>query len=128
MRAWTWQELYDQADFVVVAKPAATVETKEVSALPNILPKVDVAGVSTEFDVSLVMKGAKETKKIVLHHYRLREDVLMLEGPNLAAFDPKQITSYLLFLKREEDGRYAPVSGQTDPTYFSILKVYGMVR
>lgn len=128
MRSWTWQELFDQSDLVVIGRPVSTSDTNETAMLPGVFPKIDVVGLSTGFDVNLVMKGAKETKKIVFHHYRLRENVPMLDGPNLAAFDPKQMVSYLLFLKREEDGRYAPVSGQTDPAYYSIVKVDGLAR
>jgi len=128
MRSWTWQELFEQADLVVIGQPVSTADTSESGMLPNILPKTDVVGLSTEFTVNLVMKGAKDTAKIVLHHYRLREDTPMLDGPNLTAFDPKHMASYLLFLKREEDGRYAPVSGQTDPAHYSIVKVDGLAR
>jgi hypothetical protein len=127
MRTWTYQELFDQADLVVIAKPAATQDTGEQAVLPNIAPEVRVTGLSTDFDVGVVMKGDKSLKKFVLHHYRLTNPKeLMMNGPSLASFDPKAYSRFLLFLHRESDGRYAPISGQTDPMCFSIMKVDGV--
>ena len=126
MRTWTYQELYDQADLVVVAKPISTQNTSEKAVLPNISPDVHVVGLSTQFDISVVMKGDKNLRKCVLHHYRLANPKEMLDnGPMLASFDPKQHTRFLLFLHREADGRYAPVSGQTDPILFSVQRLEG---
>src|SRR5689334_4304386 len=106
MKSWSYQELYDQSDLVVIAKPISTQDTTEKATLPNIAPDVRVVGLSTEFDVSLVMKGDKSVKKTTLHHYRLADPKqLLINGPNLAAFDPRQPTRYLLFLQREADGR-----------------------
>jgi len=129
MRSWSYQELYDQADLVVIAKPISTQDTTEAAVLPNIAPDVHVVGLSTEFEISVVMKGDKSLKKCVLHHYRLANPKeLMMNGPMLAAFDPKQYTRYLIFLHREDDGRYSPVSGQTDPATFSVLKLEGAAQ
>ena len=129
MKSWSYQELYDQSDLVVIAKPVSTQETTEKATLPNISPDVHVVGLSTEFDISLVMKGDKSAKKAALHHYRLADPKqLMMNGPSLAAFDPKEHTRFLLFLHREADGRYSPVSGQTDPTLFSVVKLEGIAE
>ena len=112
MRTWSYQELYDQSDLVVVAKPVSTQETAEKATLPDIAPDVHAVGLATEFDISVVMKGDKSVKKATLHHYRLADPKqLMMNGPSLASFDPKQHTRFLLFLHREPDGRYSPVSG-----------------
>ena len=124
-KSWSYQELYDQADLVVVAKPIATQDTTEKATLPE-LTYVHVVGLSTEFDISVVMKGDKSVKKATLHHYRLADPKqLMRNGPSLASFDPKQLTRFLLFLHRETDGRYSPVSGQTDPNLVSVIKLEG---
>ena len=129
MRSWSCQELYDQADLVVIAKPVSTQDTAEKATLPNIAPNVHVVGLSTEFEISVVMKGDKSMKKATLHHYRLADPKqLMMNGPSLASFDSKQPARFLLFLHRETDGRYSPVSGQTDPTLFSILKLEGIAQ
>jgi hypothetical protein len=129
MRSWTYQELFDQADLVVISKPVATQDTSEQATLPNIAPDVHVIGLSTDFDVSVVMKGDESLKKFILHHYRLANPKeLMMNGPHLASFDLKAYSRYLLFLHRESDGRYSPVSGQTDPESFSVLKVDGAAQ
>jgi hypothetical protein len=126
VRTWSYQELYDQADLVVIAKPALIQDTSEQTVLPNIAPDVHVIGLSTDFNISVVMKGDKSLRTLVLHHYRLANPKeLMLNGPELATFDPKQYTRFLLFLHREADGRYSPVSGQTDPAGSSVLKLEG---
>ncbi|HVU28055.1 MAG TPA: hypothetical protein VHG71_10020 [Verrucomicrobiae bacterium] len=124
MRTWSYQDLFDQADIVVIAKPTGTQDTGEQATLPNIAPDVHVIGLSTDFDISVVVKGDKTLKKLILHHYRLENPKeLMMNGPNLASFNPKAYTRFLLFLHRESDGRYSPVSGQTDPTLFSVVKL-----
>jgi hypothetical protein len=49
-----------------------------------------------------------------------------MDGALLVFFDPADISkrsSYLLFLVRERDGRYAPTGGQTDPGHKAVLKV-----
>jgi hypothetical protein len=125
MRSWSYQELYDTADLVVVAKPISTQDTSEKAVLPNIAPDVHVVGVSTEFEISVVMKGDKRMKKTTLHHYRQADPKPLMNGPMLVSFDPKGNLHFLLFLHRESDGRYSPVSGQTDPALFSVLKLEG---
>ena len=66
---------------------------------------------------------------VMLRHYRLADPKQpMINGPNLASFDPKQNARFLLFLHRETDGRYSPVSGQTDPTLFSVLRLEGVAQ
>jgi hypothetical protein len=57
----------------------------------------------------------KKARDIVLRHYREASSQLSINGPGLVAFDPTAGTQYLMFLVREKDGRYAAVSGQTDP-------------
>jgi hypothetical protein len=129
MRTWSYQELYDQADLVAIATPTSTQDTTAKATLPNISPDVYVIGLSTEFDIRMVLKGDKSLKKMTLHHYRLANPKeLMMNGPNLASFDPKDHPRYLLFLRLEADGRYSPVSGQTDPTLFSVLKLEGIAE
>ena len=41
---------------------------------------------------------------------------------------PETSGRFILFLKLESDGRYAPVSGQTDPALFDVVKLNGMAR
>ena len=120
---WNYDMLNDQATLVVVATPTKVEETSESAALPNIATvhgdgskePVIGKGVETTFDVLTVFKGERSTKSFVLHHFKLAEPGLMINGPEMVAFEPKGKKRYLMFLKKEADGRYVAVSGQTDP-------------
>lgn len=132
MKAWTYQELFDQADLVVVAVPISTHDTKESGGLPG-WSTIETVGVNTEFQSSVVMKGDTKVKKFILHHYRLKNPKqIPPNAPSFVGFKPpfKLETSerFLLFLKRESDGKYAPVSGQIDPALFDVVKLNGMAR
>ena len=129
MRTWSYQELTDKADAVVIAKPLSTKDTEEKSVLPDISPNLPVVGLETELEVRVVLKGEKSLKKITLHHYRLANaSQPLINGPMLISFDPQQYTRFLLFLHRDADGRYSPVSGQTDPAAFAVLKLEGSAQ
>jgi hypothetical protein len=52
----------------------------------------------------------------------------MINGPELLSFESKGSTLYLLFLVRERDGRYAPVTGQTDPALYSVIRLQSDAR
>ena len=124
MKDWTFQEMFAKSDLVVFATPIATVETGERTALKDIAPPVEVFGLSTEFQVRLVLKGNKGKSKFVLHHYKLQHEEPMISGPGLVSFDPKLWgPPFLLFLVKERDGRYAPVTGQTDPALDSVIQL-----
>jgi len=128
-KLWTYQELHDQADLIVIAKHISTTNTTEQAILPNIAPDVDVIGLSSEFDIEAVMKGDASLKKLTLHHYKLAPlyaNKTMENGPDLVSFATEGYnTRYLLFLRLEPDGRYSPVSGQTDPRQVSIIRLDG---
>jgi hypothetical protein len=120
-----FRELDKRADIIVVARPISTKDTAEQTFLPHISPPIPVIGLSSEFEVSIVLKGDNSLKKLVVHHYRLKNPrERMINAPNPASFDPKESTRYLLFLQREPDGRYAPFD-QVDPAATSILKLNG---
>jgi hypothetical protein len=125
----SYQEMLAKSDLVVIATPTSkTTDTKEQAFLPGIWlqdkdgrqSKDESIGVETVFAISAVLKGDKTVKQFTLHHYRCREAKcrLALDGPSLVFFDPSDMSkrsSYLLFLVREPDGRFAPIGGQTDP-------------
>ena len=124
VQIFTFQERFEKFDLVVIAKPVVTQDLPEETVLPGIAPAVHVVGVDTGFDLSRVIKGDKSLKQAVLHHYRLANPkVPTVTGPMLVSFDPADKTSYLLFLKKEADGRLAPAFGQTDPGLCGILRI-----
>ena len=128
----SYRDMYEQADLVVIAKPLATRDTSEVGKVPR-LSTCDVVGLSTDFEALVVMKGNSALNTFVLHHYR-EEGGRAPNGPCFVSFtydptDPMHSGGrYLLFLKKEADGRYAPVAGQMDPALFSVLKLPGLAR
>jgi len=103
--------------------------------LQNISPPVPVIGVNTEFKALLVLKGPKRSR-FVLHHYResrkAEPNRVVIGGPTLVEFEPPKngdlfsAKRYLLFLVRERDDRFAPVSGQQDPRGISVQEVGGV--
>ena len=136
MMALSYQEMLEKSDLVVVATAKSkTDDTEEQAYLPNISSqdengnqsRIESIGVETVFAVAAVLKGDKTTKEFTLHHYRLgRTGTVEVNGPLLVFFDPSdtsQMNSYLLFLVREPDGRYAPTGGQTDPGFKAINRL-----
>jgi len=111
----TYQQMFDQADLVTIAQPISTNDIAERIVLPDIFPDIEVVGVETEFVVQMTLKGNKAAaEKFVLHHYKMTKPVYR-SGPRLVAFKPTNKEFFLLFLKKEFDGRFAPINGQTDP-------------
>ena len=118
--AQTYQEMFDKADLVVIASSISTKETKEQLKL---LGTVDVVGVETEFVTRLTLKGSKDITHFILHHYQEPDDQFTANGPFLIKIKPGQHAGFLMFLVKDKEGRYAPVTGQVDPALFSILQL-----
>jgi hypothetical protein len=124
MPHYSYQQLLDKSDLVVIATPTTkTADTKERSFfnLSIVEPNgkqtpIPSIGVETKFDIEVVLKGKPLVGKIVLHHFREGPHRLTATGPGplVISFDPSDIQhrrSYLLFLVREADGRYGPTAG-----------------
>lgn len=125
MQGWTNQQLFDKSDLVVIATPSANSDTQERIGLPG-YTALQVIGIETGFTISATMKGDKTQQKIVLHHYRAVPDGgPVINGPNLLSFTPGDQRNWLLYLVREDDGRYAPTVGQTDPGFYGVNVISG---
>jgi len=137
MTVLSYHDVLEKSDLVVIATPKSkTTDTKEQAYFPNIFrqdekgneSRVEAIGVETVFEVAAVLKGDQAIKLFTLHHYRgVQTAAGELNGPLLVFFDPSdtsQLNSYLLFLVREPDGRYAPTGGQTDPGYKAINRLH----
>ncbi len=130
VKMWTYQELLDKSDLVVIAAPIRTDDTKERIDLPGFYHQ-PVIGVETKFGIHAVLKGEESLKELVLHHYRFNDQHYVVpNGPSLVSFTPvaegaftAQQKSFILFLVRESDGRYAPVVGQMDPGSYGIRRL-----
>jgi hypothetical protein len=128
----SYRELFRRSDVVVIATPTAqTTDTAETSFLPDIFSqdaqgrqsRIASVGVETPFKVSVILKGEQTLERFVLHHYR-EAAATSTDSPMLLSFDPSaRRGSYLMFVIRETDGRYAPTGGQTDPGYNSVVMI-----
>ena len=129
---WDYQQKYAMADLIAIGTPIQVDDTKEKVDLPGVsvgrLNKpstgLPVIGVNTRFAIASIRKGKQSIKEITLHHYRLADpkDASNANSVSLVSFTPKADHFYLLFLKCEADGRYAPLD-QTDPEVNSVEPV-----
>ncbi len=123
--AWDYEKMKDAADLIVIATPLVTRDLKEKTTLPGIEEigpdnqsrPVAAVGVETNFEIQTTLKGETPLNRFFLHHLRLANPpaVPAVNGPQLAAFDSAKKVRYLMFLKKEPDGHYVSVTGQTDP-------------
>lgn len=123
VQEWTYQEMFDKADLVVIAQVVFSKDTDERNIL---LDDIKVIGVLTDFKTSLILKGPKNLMAFQFHHYRLQsqKDENIVNGPDLVRIGSER-PMFLLFLHKESDGKYAPVTGQTDPASYSVLELKG---
>lgn len=128
---------FADSDVVVIAIPAAaTKDTNEHSVFDGLISidsqqrahPVESVGVETPFRVSVVLKGDAKLQSFTLHHCREATRagrVFSANGPTLVSFttqsESAQPHAYLMFLKRERDGRYGPTGGQVDPATFAVF-------
>ena len=79
VRFWSYQELFDQSDLVVIAAPISrSADTNKESILPNItsvgregnVTGVECIGLETTFVGSTVLKEAKNTRRFISGHCR----------------------------------------------------------
>lgn len=101
----SFEEMQRKSDLIVIATSIGETidcKIKEIIDPPDVLTQTDksqfpakVLGVETKFSVLTVLKGPPATKAFALHHCR------------------------------EKEGRYSPISSQTDPvvTWFGLFLI-----
>jgi hypothetical protein len=116
---WTHAELLEKADVAVIAECVKTADTGRVRPHPGLTPALPVRELETTFRVSAILKGSFELgigTDLLLRHYRYTADAerggLLNAGSWLSLKDG---SSYLLFLRRNGDDSYEPLSGHTFP-------------
>src|SRR5439155_7988201 len=90
VRIWSYQDLLEKSDLVVMATPTANNDTQEHIDLPGFTGE-HVVGVETRFSVSAVLKGDKAAGAVVFHHYRTADSTNVPHvpnGPSFVSFDP----------------------------------------
>ncbi|MGB8352798.1 MAG: hypothetical protein WCD79_02835 [Chthoniobacteraceae bacterium] len=125
---WSYAKLRNCADFVVIAKTISNTDTKDVF----LAEKDGYTGVNTEFEVLDVSKGDVDAKKITVLHFKNAPGSSHMDGALTIHFriktlaetaaemhpehlqNPEARQVYILFLKKRNDGRYEPVTGQLD--------------
>ncbi len=131
VRDWTQQELFDEADTVVVATSSEPRKTENSDAfLPEYLQQyeseLDVESVLKSKEGEPVIQDKAKKKGIKFVHFRYRADLksTLGNGPSFAVMGTAAVSvahgaptkpQYLLYLRKRKDGRYEPVSGNMDP-------------
>jgi len=123
VKSWSEEEIFEKADLVVIATVVSTKETQERSTLPDIQPPIEVCGMEADLETRLVFKGEKNITKFRLHYYKTDEE--FTNGPWLIEIPKGEQPTYLLFLTKENDGRYAPATDQTDPAGNAVIRLRG---
>lgn len=124
----SYREYAEKADVIVVAQAVdRTRDTPELATLPGAaIPNSDgtprpfeAIGVETRFRPFLILKGDDVLGEFTLHHYREKTGRCGANCVSLFAFDPglrNGTSTFLMFLAKERDGRYAPALDVTDIT------------
>ncbi|MCI0539080.1 MAG: hypothetical protein L0Z50_28060 [Verrucomicrobiales bacterium] len=110
---WSFAELRDRATLVVIATPIKVTATGQSTNIGVLRGKE----IQTTFRVMTMLKGALSTNAFLLRHFsdEKPKQVYVNNSPRLVSFEPKDKLPYLMFLQREDDGRYAAVSGHWSP-------------
>lgn len=130
---WTFRELTDKADAIVIAEPRQTTAARRTDH-PDFQPRLPVLELTTTLAILSVIKPVQAAtgaigSELRLLHYRVDLEEwrrmrpakpdeppagLVNAGSTLRFEDDKG--PYLLFLKRAGDDRYEPLSGHVFPT------------
>jgi len=111
VKVWSFDEMRKAADLVVIARP---IQSEKTAAKLN---GYDMAtGTNTTFEVLAALKGSVDGTLVVRHFVFPYGGLNLVNAPGPVSFPTgDQAATYLLFLSKNKDGTYAPVSGQIDP-------------
>ena len=127
---WSYERLSKESDLVVIAQPIQSEDSPDRTK--DNLWKIEFTGINTKFDVLHDLKGKCKSANLTVLHFRA--NVRIINGPCFVTFRTKELrytiekeghlgtkvsvagpATYLLFLKKRDDGRYEPTSGHIDP-------------
>ncbi|CAN5710225.1 hypothetical protein BH09VER1_BH09VER1_44240 [soil metagenome] len=122
----TEEQLMARSDLIVTALPMRVRDTHEQTTIPGIWESarpdqerhaVRAVKMEADFKILTVLKGTPPVSKQLTLDY-LREagsPKASLDGLGLVSFDPTKEIVYRLCLKKDENGHYSAMTGQTDP-------------
>lgn len=138
---WTFDDLKNDADVIVIAQPTETTNSGIVAPIKE-LSYVDPGGkkvirvgtaVTTHFKVLTVLKGTAD-KEFTLTLYKLPPTKMSngLVVPDICPypyreFDPTAQVRYLIFLEKTAKGGLDLLEGQGN-SFFSVIKLDGGPR
>jgi hypothetical protein len=118
VKVWTEDELWKEADVVVIGSVVATKDGGRKP--PSDTDPRDWVEVETKFKVVRKLKGEVEGDRIGITHFRYHDansEVTVPDGPSFVRFNADKKHTYLIFLKRNaETARWEPLTGQYDPS------------
>jgi hypothetical protein len=125
VKKWPYKELFENSTLVVVVKPVSERDATATDRAAAPSRRSYLTGVITSFKVLTVVKGEYKQKDLEILHFRIKDDSSMPgNGPKLVSFIKNRgrgehhvggRDDYMLFLKKDKDGRLGFVSGQFDP-------------
>jgi hypothetical protein len=116
---WTEAKMLKASDLIVVGTVTKVQDLDETNS--TLWPGSKFRGVEATFAVSNVFKGDPATRTVVLHYYRfVTEWGSPPNGPIFLNLTPTDTNQILLYLVRDGASRFAPVSGQVDPSLDAV--------
>jgi hypothetical protein len=139
-----YKKMLDASDLIVVGTVIEVKDLDEINWMMFDGYEVKLRGVETTFKVSKVAKGQLATNVVILHHYRLDQEASddtpetvyftpekfnELTNTNnfslpdaLIRFTPNSTNEFDLYLAVDGTNRFAPASGQIEPSYSIMLE------
>jgi hypothetical protein len=115
LAVWTYESLKTNATLIVIATPVKVTMTERRGPIGD--TKLVGNEIETTFESRTIFKGELRTNTFVLRHFSeaIPKQFGSDSDPRLVSFEPKDQKRYLMFLRKEGEGRYIAVSGQYDP-------------
>jgi len=119
IHVWTEAEMQKAAQLVIVGKVADVRDLDETNTM--LWPPWKFIGMEATFKVSKVLKGDFTNRTVSLHYYRFDPpSVRPGNSPSFLDLTPTDTNRFLLYLVQDGASRFAPVSGQLDPSLDSV--------
>ena len=111
--------MQEASDLIVVGTLAKVQDLDETNSV--LWPRSKFRGVEATFAASKVLKGDPTTRTVVLHYYRFETEWgSPPNGPCFLNLTPTDTNQFILYLVRDGVSRFAPVSGQVDPSVDAV--------